>query len=244
MKQGARRAVTLMELLVTISVLAIALAIMAQFFMVQTRAANQQKALNEASEAARIALSLISWDLQNAGYLVGTKAIAATDNGFKDAVTMRYFDRTAAAEQAISYRLQGDPPSLFRIQNDVQGESVASIIAMNILYETRANQFELPNGSGSTKTCPAETEAIPLGATGEDINNCRGLWLYKDEPLRLVKQIKVQIVARSTRQIPGYTTSTAFRFDKSDGSTIAYTPQAGYVYQFAEQTIIAANLGR
>lgn len=249
-KQG----VTLTELLVTMALLAIAMAAMVQFFITQTRASQLQKATNEANEAARIALSLISWDLQNAGYLISTSAtnpaISATGSGtssdltsYKDAFSVRYFDREAGAEQTIRYELTGSPLSLFRTQNGVSSESVASIVGMNVLYETRANQFELPTDTGSSRSCPAGTEAIPQGATGAAIENCRGIWEFKNAPNRLVRQIRVQVLARSTQRITKHT-SPNFTFDDEGATQVAYQTEDGYVYQFAEQAIIAANLGR
>jgi Tfp pilus assembly protein PilW len=258
-----RLGLSLIEILVTMALLSLVMGLIVNFFVTQSRAARLQKAINETSEATRVALSLITWDLQNAGYRVsvsnpnfgirtsyplesGATPIDNTSNR-NDQITVRFRNDTSATNQRVSYGLGST--SLLRSEpytdNDTEfprmGASVDGIVALNVRYETRDNQFVSPTGSGTSKACPTASTAIPVGATGTAITNCSVTWTFSDTPQRLVRQVKVQVLARSSERISGYTSPvSSYTFD---GAT-ALTPTAGYVYQFSEQTIITPNLGR
>jgi prepilin-type N-terminal cleavage/methylation domain-containing protein len=259
----SRSGLTLIEILVTMALMSLVMGLIVNFFVGQSRAARLQKAINETSEATRVALSLVTWDLQNAGYRVnvsntnpaiktsyplpsGATAIN-NSSGLYDQITIRFRDDSIAtpANKRVSYGLSGG--SLKRqIYNDDatipdMQPSVNGIVALNIRYETRDNQFISPTGTGTTKACPAGSTVVPTGATGAAITNCSVLWTFSNTPGRLVRQVRVQVLARSSEKISGHTSSvSSYSFD---GAT-AYTTSAGYVYQFSEQTIVTPNLGR
>ncbi len=251
---------TLTELLVTSALLALLLGLVSQFFVVQSRAANLQKAHNEANEATRTALGLIAWDLQNAGYRVTVsatnKAISMTDSTHKDVVTTRFFndDQATPVAQKVRYDLaQGvgeTVTSLRRAQfadtltappQDMQA-TIASMVGFNVRYETRADQFVTPTGTLATKSCPTGSTPVPPGAVGVLIQNCGVSWTWADTPLRLVRQVKVQVLSRSETRVPRYSMNRTFSFEGATAST--FTAEPGYVYHFAEQTVLVPNLGR
>lgn len=251
---------TLIEVLVTSALVALLLGLVSQFFVAQSRAANLQKAQNEANEATRNALGLIAWDLQNAGYRVSVsatnKAIAMTNSTHKDVVTTRFFndDLATPVAQKVRYDLaQGvgeTVTSLRRAQfadtlttppQDMQA-TIASMVGFNVRYETRADQFVTPTGALATRTCPTGSTAVPAGAVGILIENCSVNWAWSDAPLRLVRQVKVQVLSRSETRVPRYSMNQNFTFEGATASTLTADP--GYVYHFAEQTVLVPNLGR
>lgn len=257
-----RSGLTLIEILVTMALLSLVMGFVVNFFVTQSRAARLQKAINETSEATRVALSLITWDLQNAGYRVNVsnsnpaittsyplQSGTAIDNtsGRYDQVTARFRDDSLAtpANRRVSYGL-GSSVLLRQIYPDDGSApnmiaSVDGIVALNFRYETRDNQYLSPTGTGTSKACPTGSTPDPVGATGAAIKNCVVAWEFKNTPGRLVRQVKVQVLSRSSEQISGHRSSvSSYTFD---GAT-SLTPTAGYVYQFSEQTIITPNLGR
>lgn len=256
--------ITLIELLVVIALLGLLLGLIAQFFISQSRASSLQKGLNEANEATRTALALVGWDLQNAGYEVmvsnANKAIDVTDSSYADTVTIRLYDKLQTPpERKVRYSTDVDSSSLRRAdfknsESDPLGgmqPSVAGVVALNLLFETRVDPFKTPLGIGSSKTCPAGTTPVPPGATGENIQNCSVPWVWKDIPERLVRSVRIQVLGRSESRVPGrQSPSASYSFaGLSDAGTIsendsAYTAEPGYVYHFAEQTVLAPNLGR
>jgi Tfp pilus assembly protein PilW len=248
--------VTAIELLITVSLVGVLTAVGAQFFVTQLRASELQKAVNETSENARTALSLITWDLQNAGYRVSVSnsnpAITAVADGYRDAVSVRFLDESLdpapAQVKRVSYRsnLSNGTYSLLRTEESFRSDgtlestnaqsTVLDIVALNFRYETRANQFLTPTGT----SCPSGSTPVP-GAGGGTVN-CSVNWVEQDQPLRLVRTIKVQLLARSSAQVPNYR-------DTKDYSTLfsgtgSYVTEPGYVYHFAEQTVVAGNLSR
>lgn len=246
----ARRAgVTVVELLVAGSILTVVLSIATNFLISQSRASNIQKATNEATEAARTALSLLTWDIQNAGYRVIVTdepqellGIRAVDDGVADGMIIRYLDESLDPPQAqrISYDIGGEPRSLRRVQYaDVSGTApteqptVATIVAMNLTFETRPNQYvDVEDG-----TCTS-----PATPIGDPPTNCLMPWIQKSTADRLVRQVRIELLARSATRISGYSAGKeAYVF--GDG-TLTYVPEPGYVYHRAEQTVLAANLGR
>lgn len=255
MKDNMKRTqgLTLIEVLVTSALFTVLLGLVSQFFVVQSRAASLQKALNEANEGTRTALSLITWDLQNAGYRVTTSstnpAIAMTNNSYTDTVTTRFLDEDQNPDviRKVRYDIaQGEGeivPSLRRAAfNDSDTNppaglraAVASMVAFNVRYETRQDPFETPvSGSCSSGNTPI------LDETGATIN-CRINWVWSDTPQRLVRSIKVQLLGRSETRVSGYTSPVQnYTFD--GGSQ--YPTQPGFVYHFAEQTVLVPNLGR
>lgn len=247
---------TLIEVLVTSALFTVLLGLVSQFFVVQSRAASLQKAINEANEGTRTALSLITWDLQDAGYRVTLSTtnptyISATDNGYKDIVTTRSFDEDlpTPAPQKVRYDIaQGSVETVSSLRrarfddgltNPPTGQgmraTVASMVALNVRYETRQDPFKTPiSGSCSSGTTPIVDE------TGATIN-CRINWVWADTPQRLVRSIKVQLLGRSETRVSGYTSPVqSYTFD--GGSQ--YPMQPGFVYHFAEQTVLVPNLGR
>ena len=227
-------------------------------FVVQSRAASLQKALNEANEGTRTALSLVTWDLQDAGYQVTLSTanpayISATDNGYKDIVTTRSFDEDlpTPAPQKVRYDIaQGSVETVSSLRrarfddsltNPPTGQgmraTVASMVALNVRYETRQDPFATPTASG----CPAGTTPIPEGATGVAITNCRINWVWANMPQRLVRSIKVQLLSRSETRVSGYTSPVQSYTFEGGGQ---YATQPGFVYHFAEQTVVVPNLGR
>lgn len=255
--------ITLIELLIGMAILGLILGLIVQFFTLQTRAAAQQKATNEASEAARVALSLVTWDLQNAGFRVpvsdSNPGIHASNDGYRDAVVIRYFDETVGSPQRIRYDLGDDPIALRRAQyadgaTPNNQPTVAIIAALNIRYNTRPDKFTDVQGSGSDKSCPSTVTVggesfpvlpVPAGASGDAIENCEISWQWRDTAFRLVREVKVQLLARSDTQVPGHTSATeGFTFESADGDTVSYTPEPGFVYRWAEQTIVTPNLIR
>lgn len=258
-----RSGLTLIEILVTMALLSLVMGLIVNFFVGQSRVSRLQKAMNETSEAARVALSLVTWDLQNAGYrltvsntntgiktsykLLGGVTPVEDTTGRNDQITIRFRDDSSKTNQRVSYGLGGG--SLFRSKlyadNDdaipEMAASVDGIVALNVRYETRDNQYISPTGTGTSKACPTGSTPDPAGATGAAINNCVVAWQFSNTPGRLVRQVKVQVLARSSEKISSYTSPvSSYSFD---GAT-ALTPTAGYVYQFSEQTIVTPNLGR
>lgn len=251
---------TLIEVLVTSALFALLLGMVSQFFVSQSRAANMQKAQNEANEGTRTALSLIVWDLQNAGYrttitAANPSAIAVTSSTYLDTVTTRFFDEnpTVNAPQKVRYDVAmgaGEVvTSLRRAQfadalvNPPQGlqASIASIVAVNLRFETRQDPFATPGILG----CPAGTTADPPGAVGPLIRNCRVNWVWSNQPQRLVRSIKVQLLGRSETRVSGYVSPTArFTFEDNANVVVNYATEPGYFYHFAEQTVLVPNLGR
>lgn len=249
-KTTARRAgVTVVELLVAGSIFTIVLTIATNFFIGQSRASNIQKATNEATEAARTALSLLTWDIQNAGYRVIVTnepeellGIRAVDNGAEDGLIIRYLDESLSPPQGqrISYDIGGEPRSLRRVQyEDVSGTApaeqptVATVVAMNLTFETRPNQYvDLNSSDGCTD---------PAIEVGDPPTNCLMPWVEKPTAERLVRQVRIELLARSATKISGYSGGREV-YDFSDGST--YTTEPGYAYHQAEQTVLASNLGR
>jgi prepilin-type N-terminal cleavage/methylation domain-containing protein len=252
-RRAKQQGVTLVELLVVMVLMGILSALIVQYFTVQTRASEQQKALNEVSEATRVALTLITWDLQNAGYRVPVSSlnpgITAVSGNYKDTLTIRFWDDSlnTPAAQKVRYDIASTPTSLRRAkfaatQTDPgTGEvdpTVTGIVAMNVRYETRQDQYVMPTNN----VCPANTTPLPVGATGAAITNCSVNWVFQDTPLRLVRQVKVQVLARSANRVPSYQSPvSSYSFD---GTTRTYSAADGYVYQFAEQTVVTPNLGR
>lgn len=257
MKDNMKRTqgLTLIEVLVTSALFTVLLGLVSQFFVVQSRAASLQKALNEANEGTRTALSLITWDLQNAGYRVTTSstnpAIAMTNNSYIDTITTRFFDEDLSfnAIRKVRYDIaQGTGevvPSLRRAAfNDSAVDppaglraSVASMVAFNVRFETRQDPFITPTAGG----CPAGTTVIPAGATGAAITNCSVAWIWANTPQRLVRSIKVQLLGRSETRVSGYTSPVQSYTFEGGGQ---YATEPGFVYHFAEQTVLAPNLGR
>lgn len=240
---------TLIEVLVAGALFIVVIAVAGRFFAVQTQANNLQKALDEAQDNARIAFELISWDIQNAGYRVTVTdspvdmlGIRATDNGARDSFVVRYFDEalTTPTPQRVAYKVDGTPPSLQRVQYDddattipTEQPTVASVVALNLRYETRSSQFVDVQPDG---TCPSGTQDI-----GSPPVNCLVPWVEKDDAERLVKTVRVQLLARSDTKIPGYRDQRG-SYTFADGSVVQTQP--GYVYRFADQTVLAPNLGR
>lgn len=250
--RGRACGLTLVEVLVTAALAALLLGLVSQFFAAQARASSLQKAQNEANEATRTALALITWDLQNAGYRVSVSAtdpaIVVSSSTYKDTVTTRFFNESSAAPEKVRYavaRGAGESvTSLRRAQfadtlanppNGLQA-SVASLVALNVRFETRPDQFVTPGALG----CPAGSTAIPAGAVGPLIQNCGVNWVWADTPARLVRQANVQILSRSETQVPGYRSGVTYTF----GGGGSFTAEPGYVYGFAEQTVLVSNLGR
>lgn len=244
------KGLSLIEMLVAMAIIGIILAVIVQFFVTQSRAARIQKAINEASEAGRTALSLITWDLQNAGYRVTTSNANPAikkggNNGFYDSLIIRYRDDSIATptETTVTYSLDAtegllrDEDLITATVEDDVAPSVASIVAMNIRYETRADQFATPSASG----CPSGTTPITDGS-GKVIN-CSVNWTFADEPERLVRQVKVQLLARSENKVSGHKASSKDHFN-FDGVSTSYKADDGYMYQLSEQTIVVPNLGR
>ena len=261
MKKSRRRSESglgLVELLVTIGVLTLVLGVIVNFFISQNRASAIQKAMNEANEAARIALSLITWDLQNAGYRVTVSntnpAIhAPTTNvdSHADQMVVRYRNDTTATAGRYRYSIGGAPISLRRAEyaddptaTPTDNPTVASVVAMNLQFETRANQFVDVVGTGTSKSCPSGTTPFPPGATGAAIDKCSVNWVWRDQPDRLVRQIRVQLLARSQSKVSGYRPPVqGYTFTGNSGST-TYSAEPGYVYYFSEQLLASPNLGR
>ena len=254
---------SLIEMLVAMAILGILLAVIVQFFASQSRAARLQKAINEASEAGRTAMSLITWDLQNAGYRVTTSNANPAikkggNNGYSDSLQIRYRDDSVETTDALTGLTTSDPTETTVSYSIVDGDllrdedlvtdtveddvapSVASIVAMNVRYETRTDQFVTPTSTSSGNTCPSGTTAITDGSGS--VINCSVDWAFADEPARLVRQVKVQLLARSENKVSGAgNTSKSYYFD---GVSSPYVADDGYAYQFTEQTIIVPNLGR
>lgn len=251
---------TVIEMLVGLVILAFIGALIAQFFMANVRASEYQKGVNDAEEAARIALSLMTWDFQNAGYRVNysatNPAIIATSNGYDDSFGIRFRNDTSGAKQQVDYSLGSSPVALLRAQYDTgatisEEPTVASIVAMNIQYETRSTQYNTPTGSGNATSCPAGSTPLTAAGmqaatyTGADIINCFVNWTFQDTPDALVRQVNIQLLARSDNKVPRNQTET-FTFDGTDanGAALSYTPEAGYAYKFVEQTVMVPNLSR
>jgi len=241
---------TLVELLVAATLFTIVAGITAQFLAGQSRATTLQKGADEATTAIRNALSLITWDIQNAGYRVTRSnlnpAIKATNNGANDSFVTRFLDESlaTASAQQIRYSLGGTPVSLRRIQYPdgtsqipLEQPTVASIVAMNLRFETRPNQFVSPTTTFTGKTCGTNTPVMKNG----EIVNCIVPWQIKDIPERLVRKVIVQLLARSESRISSYQDPVA-TYQFADGSSYKTAP--GFVYRFAEQVVLAPNLGR
>lgn len=244
--------VTLIELLVTLALLGIGTGLITQFFVLQSRTAAQQRGINEANENTRVALALVTWDVQSAGYRVNVSSTnkAITPNSatgsYTDHFTTRYLfvDETAGVSEArkVRYDLATNPPRLRRAEfldtlADPLGgmqPAVENIVALNLRYETRDNQFVTPSSS----TCPSGT--TPIVESGLTVN-CSVNWVEQNDPLRLVRRVRVQILARSSGRVPGYRDRNASYAFAGGGS---YTTELGYVYHFAEQTVVVENLSR
>lgn len=241
---------SLVELLIASAIAFMLFGMIAQFMTLQSRASSFQKATNEATDSARIALSLLSWDIQNAGYrvtvtdspadLLGLRAVEA---GNADGFVIRYLDESLAppSAQRISYSLGDEPRSLRRAQYPdssatppAEQPTVATVVALNAAYVTRNNQYVSPDPS--TGACPAGTEPV-----GSPVDNCLVTWKTQATAERLVRSVDLQILARSSTKAQGYRDRVG-TYTFSDGST--YSTEPGYVYHFAEQTIVAPNLGR
>jgi prepilin-type N-terminal cleavage/methylation domain-containing protein len=250
-KRGTQ-GLTLIEVLVTSALFTVLLGLVSQFFVVQSRAASLQKAINEANEGTRTALSLITWDLQTAGYRATLSStnpafISATDNSYTDTVTTRFFDEDLAAVMKVRYSIgQGSADTVVSLQranfpdnetDPLQGmqSSIASMVALNMRYETRQDPFVTPT-SGS---CPSGSTPIVDG-TGATVN-CRINWVWANTPQRLVRSIKVQLLGRAETRVSDYTSPVqSYTFDGGG----QYTTEPGFVYHFAEQTVLVPNLGR
>lgn len=245
---------TLIEVLVTSALFTVLLGLVSQFFVVQSRAASLQKAINEANEGTRTALSLITWDLQTAGYratLASTNPayVSAINSGYTDTITTRFFDvdQDPDAIRKVRYSIgQGSTDPVVSLQranfpdnetNPPQGmqSSIASMVALNLRYETRQDPFATPTSG----TCLSGTKPI-VDETGAIIN-CRIDWVWADTPQRLVRSIKVQLLGRSETRVSNYT-SPAQSYTFEGGGQYATEP--GFVYHFAEQTVLVPNLGR
>lgn len=252
--QWRTQGLTLIEVLITSTLVVVLLGLVSQFFVLQSRSSSLQKAQNEANEGTRTALSLVAWDLQNAGYRVtistASPAIVMTNSTHRDTITTRFLneDVNPSVTQKVLYDIaQGTGEtvtSLRRAQfadtlinppNGLQA-SIASIVALNIRFETRLNQFVTPTGTA----CPSGSTPLPVGATGASIKNCSVNWVWADVPQRLVRRIRVQVLGRSEIRVPRYNANRTFVFE--GGSQ--YTSEPGFVYHFAEQTVLAPNLGR
>lgn len=244
---------SLVELLVAATVGAIALAIVVQFFAQQTRSAAFQKAVNEASENARVALSLIAWDLNNAGYRVTVSGggdgfsgdllgIAASDGGASDQLTIRYLDQDTSTEQRVSYGLGGAPVALRRVQHTTStidwtdSATVASVVGLNVRYFTRTNKYEDLQPSGD-----CELDQTPILDDDGNVVNCLVDWLEMDSAGRLVQRVLVEILARSETTVASYEDPNG-TYTFLDGST--YTTEPGYVYHYGRQSVLTPNLGR
>lgn len=245
---------TLIEVLVTSALFTVLLGLVSQFFVVQSRAASLQKAINEANEGTRTALSLVTWDLQNAGYrttLWGTNLayISATNNSYTDTVTTRFLDEDQDPDvvRKVRYDIaQGEGEIVSSLRRAAFNDSdenppaglraaVASMVAFNVRYETRQDPFATPaSGSCSSGTTPIVDEE---GAT----INCRINWVWADTPQRLVRSIKVQLLGRSETRVSGYASPVQSYTFEGAGQ---YPTQSGFVYHFAEQTVLVPNLGR
>lgn len=242
---------SLVEMLVAVAVVFMLFGIIAQFMGMQAKASSFQKATNEATDSARIALSLLSWDIQNAGYrvtvtdspvdLLGMRAI---EGGNADGFVIRYLDESLnpPSAQRISYSLGDEPRSLRRAQYPdtnsaapAEQPTVATVVALNATYVTRRNQYVPPDAA--TGACPSGTE--PVG--GSPPENCRVPWNTQATAERLVRSVDVQLLARSSTKVPGYRDPRG-HYTFADGSN--YTAEPGYVYHFAEQTVVAPNIGR
>ncbi len=242
--------VTLIELLITLSLLGILTGIITQFFVSQSRASAQQKAINETNESTRVALALVTWDLQNAGYRVSvsdsSKAVTpnSSADSYTDYFTTRYFNEASSPGEAkkVRYDLAVNPPNLRRAEfSDTltappggMQPAVENIVGLNLRYETRADQFVTPSGS----SCPSgSTPIVESGAT----INCSVTWVEQNLPLRLVRRVRVQVLARSAARVPGYRDRNASYSFAGGGS---YPTELGYVYHLAEQTVVVENLSR
>ena len=248
LRRDRQAGLTVIELLVAGSLLTVVLSLATNFLISQSYAGNVQKATNEATEAARIALSLLTWDIQNAGYRVMVTdqpkellGIRAIDDGAADSVVIRYLDESFSPPepQRISYNVGGTPRSLRRVQYDddaatapVEQPTVATVVAMNISYETRPSQFVDVGSTG----CPTGTEDI-----GSPPINCRVPWTVQSTAGRLVREVRIELLARSATRINGYSGGNDVYTFTGGGS---YTTEPGYVYHYAEQTVLASNLGR
>lgn len=248
---GATAGFSLVEMLIAVAVVFLLFGMIAQFMGLQAKASSFQKATNEATDSARIALSLLSWDIQNAGYRVTVTdspadllGIRAIEGGNADGFIIRYLDESLnpPSAQRISYSLGDEPRSLKRAQYSdsntavpAEQPTVATVVALNATYVTRNNQFVSPDPYSGA--CPSGTESIG----GSPPENCRVPWSVKTTAERLVRSVDVQLLARSSTKVPGYRDSRP-NYTFTDGSSYATEP--GYVYHFAEQTVVAPNIGR
>lgn len=244
--------VTLVELLVTLALLGVGTGLISQFFVLQSRSAAQQRGINEANENTRVALALVTWDVQSAGYRVNVSSMnrAITPNSatgsYTDYFTTRYLfvnDIGSVSEaMKVRYDLESNPPRLRRAEfldtlaaptNGMQ-PAVENIVALNLRYETRDNQFVAPSGT----TCPSGSTLIVEGGVTV---NCSVNWVEQNDPLRLVRRVRVQVLARSSGRVPGYRDRNASYAFAGGGS---YPTEPGYIYHFAEQTVVVENLSR
>jgi type II secretory pathway component PulJ len=248
---GRAAGFSLVELLIATALTFMLFGMIAQFMGLQGKASSLQKATNEATESARIALSLLSWDIQNAGYRVTVTdvpsdklGLRSLEGGNADGFVIRYLDESLAtpSAQRVSYSLGDEPRSLKRAQYDDSSSSspseqptVATVVALNASYVTRSNQFMSPDPT--TGSCPAGTE--PIG--GSPPENCLVSWKTQATAERLVRSVDVELLARSSTKVPGYQDRQG-TYTFSDGST--YQTEPGFVYHYAEQTVVSPNLGR
>jgi prepilin-type N-terminal cleavage/methylation domain-containing protein len=247
---------SLVEMLIASALVFMLFGMIAQFMGLQSRASSLQKATNEATDSARIALALLTWDIQNAGYRVSVTndppdklGLRAIEGGDADGLVIRYLDETLTDQagnpglaQRISYSLGDEPRSLRRAQYDDNSSSVpneqptvATVVALNLTYVTRSNQYISPDPV--TGSCPSNTE--PIG--GSPATNCLVNWKSQSTAERLVRKVDLELLARSSTKVTGYHDRRG-TYTFSDGSS--YVTEPGYVYHYAEQTIVAPNLGR
>lgn len=249
-RKGDVRGVTLIELLVVIALLGIVLSLIVNFLSLQSRAASVQKAIDEANEASRVALSLVTWDLQNAGFevpvsIANPAVIVPNANvaGHRDTFTIRYFDEASETAQRVTYDVASSPGTLRRAQYaddpsavPSQAPTVAEVVALNVLFETRDNQFIDPVSPGE---CPVGST---LNSTGD---RCVVEWLWQDEPSRLIRRVRIEMLSRSERRVARYEVPTpTYTFTGASGATTTYAAEPGYAYDFTTQVVSTPNLGR
>jgi prepilin-type N-terminal cleavage/methylation domain-containing protein len=242
---SGRQGVTLLELLVVMALSGVVMGLVVNFFAVQTRVAERQNAINQVNESSRVALMILSWDLHIAGYNVPVThtrpALQANQPSFK--VALRYHQADMNRDRQVRYAVGGSPVALRRTEFDdgsaasALQPAVAGIVALNIMYETRAVTFRDFVPAGST-ACPAGTLPFPPGA--HPPVNCEEPWVFKSTPDRFVRQAVIRLVARSDTRLPGYR-SDVDRYDLGGGTS--YRTEPGYMYRYAEQTVVTRNLG-
>jgi type II secretory pathway component PulJ len=241
---------SLVELLIATAITFMLFGMIAQFMGLQGRASSFQKATNEATDSARIALALLTWDIQNAGYRVSVTdnpveklGLRSLEGGNADGMVLRYLDESLStpSAQKISYSLGDEPRSLRRAQYadtastaPAEQPTVATVVALNAIYVTRSNQFVSPDPT--TGSCPAGSEPV-----GSPVENCLVTWKTQPNAERLVRSVSLELLARSSTRVSGYKDARG-TYTFSDGSS--YVTEPGYVYHYAEQTVVSPNLGR